>query len=60
MGQPRGQLSHEAPADLVSERIAGIAEAGEDCRQKLSRAGEKAKLREEVLAEINAERGGKK
>lgn len=60
MDPPRGQLDRAVPAEVVADRITGIAEAGEDCRQQLHRAGEKAKLREEVLAEINAERGLKK
>lgn len=51
---PRGQLPATADAETVSQRVRGIDEAGEECRQKLARARMKIEVTEEIVAEINA------
>lgn len=51
---PRGQLPADATNGQVAERIIGIDEAGEDCRQKLARAKMKVEVFNEVVAEVNA------
>lgn len=50
---PRGQLPATATNGMVAERIIGIDEAGEDCRQKLARAKMKVDVFNEVVAEMN-------
>lgn len=57
---PRGQLPATATNEQVAERIAGIDEAGEDCRQRLARAKMKVEVFEEVVAEINKGKKPKK
>lgn len=56
---PRGQLPATATNGQVAERIIGIDEAGEDCRQKLNRARLKVETFNEVVAEMNAANGTK-
>lgn len=51
---PRGQLPATSSNGQVAERIIGIDEAGEDCRQKLARVKMKTEVFEEVVAQINA------
>lgn len=60
MLSPKGQLPSTASSEVVSNRIAGISEAELDCRTQLWKQGEKAKMREELVAEINAARGEEK
>lgn len=57
---PRGQLPANATNGQVAERIIGIDEAGEDCRQKLARAKMKVDVFNEVVAEMNAGKKPKK
>lgn len=51
---PRGQLPYTAPAGIVSKRITANDEAGEDCRQKLTRARLKIEVTNEIVEAINA------
>lgn len=57
---PRGQLPATATNAAVADRIIGIDEAGEDCRQKLARAKMKVEVFNEVVAEMNARGSVKK
>lgn len=57
---PRGQLPDTATNEVVADRIIGIDEAGEDCRQKLARAKMKVEVFNEVVAEVNAGKKPKK
>lgn len=54
MDPPKGQLPSDATNEQVADRIVGIDEAGEDCRQRLNRARMKIETFNEVVAEINA------
>jgi hypothetical protein len=54
MDAPAGQLPSDASNAQVAQRVTGIDEAGEDCRQRLNRARMKIKTFNEVVAEINA------
>jgi hypothetical protein len=60
MDAPRGQLPQGASNEQVSGRIVDMDEAGEDCRQKLSRVKMKTEVFQEVVAEVNADRNPKK
>lgn len=60
MDAPRGQLPANATNGQVNERVTGIDEAGEDCRQKLKRVKAKTEIFEEVVAEINKSNPKKK
>lgn len=53
MDAPRGQLPATATNGEVADRIIGIDEAGEDCRQRLARAKMKVEVFNEVVAEVN-------
>lgn len=53
-------MAQTATAEQVSQRIRGIDEAGEDCRQRLDRVRMKIEVTEEVVAEMNARNGKKK
>lgn len=50
---PKGQLPYEASADTVAERYRSNDEAGEDCRQKLSRVRLKDAVTQATVAEAN-------
>jgi len=54
MAAPTGQLPVDATNEQVAQRVTGIDEAGEDCRQRLNRARIKLETFNEVVAEINA------
>ena len=60
MDAPRGQLPITASNGQVNERVTGIDEAGEHCRQQLKRVKTKTEIFEEVVAEINAANKKKK
>lgn len=54
MDAPAGQLPRTATNGQVSDRVTGIDEAGEDCRQRLDRVKTKIEIFNEVVAAINA------
>lgn len=54
MDPPKGQLPADASNAQIADRIVGIDEAGEDCRQRLNRVRMKIETFNEVVAEINA------
>jgi hypothetical protein len=60
MDAPAGQLPTTATNGTVSDRIAGIDESGEDCRQRLGRVKTKIEIFNEVVATINAGKEPKK
>ena len=60
MEAPRGQLPADATNGQVAQRIVGIDEAGEDCRQRLARIKMKVEVFNEVVAEVNAGKKPKK
>ena len=51
---PRGQLPSDISLEGAIERVIGIDEAGEDCRQRLTRTRMKVEVFNEVVATINA------
>ena len=59
MDAPRGQLPSTATNGQVADRVVGIDEAGEDCRQKLARAKMKVEVFDEVVADVNKAKGKK-
>lgn len=60
MDAPRGQLPSDASLASAIERVIGIDEAGEDCRQRLARARMKVEIFNEVVAAVNAGKEPKK
>lgn len=57
---PRGQLPSNTALVTALERVVGIDEAGEDCRQRLARAKMKMEVFNEVVAEVNKGKDPKK
>lgn len=57
---PRGLLPSEASNAMVAERIIGIDEAGEDCRQRLDRIRMRVEIFNEIVAEMNERNNPKK
>lgn len=57
---PKGQLAPDATNEVVAERIIGIDEAGEDCRQKLARLKMKTEVFDEVVNQVNETKKKKK
>lgn len=60
MDAPAGQLPATATNGQVADRVTGIDEAGEDCRQRLGRVKTKIEIFNEVVAEINKGKEPKK
>ena len=54
---PRGQLSAEASAALVAERIRRIDEAGEDCRNRLMAVASKIEAAQSIVEQVNETKG---
>jgi len=54
MDAPAGQLPSDTALVTAIERVVGIDEAGEDCRQRLDRVKTKIEIFNEVVAAINA------
>lgn len=54
MAAPRGQLPLTASNKVVTERVVGIDEAGEDCRQRLARVKMKVEVFNDIVAQANA------
>ncbi len=50
---PRGQLPTDSNAQVVSDRIIDSDEAGEDCRQTVTRLRMKIEVFNEVVSEFN-------
>jgi hypothetical protein len=60
MDAPAGQLPSDTALAIAIERVVGIDEAGEDCRQRLDRVKTKIEIFNEVVAAINAGKEPKK
>ena len=60
MDAPAGQLAAGSSLALALDRVTGIDEAGEDCRQRLGRVKTKIEIFNEVVATINAGKQPKK
>jgi len=60
MDAPAGQLPSDTALVTAIERVVGIDEAGEDCRQRLDRVKTKIEIFNEVVAAINAGKDPKK
>lgn len=50
---PKGVLPHGTSTQVAAERIVGIDEAGEDCRQVVHRSHDKLKVYEEIVEQLN-------
>lgn len=56
---PTGVLPHGTSNEVASDRIVGIAESGDDCRQTVHRNHDKLEVYENIVSQLNKQAGVK-
>lgn len=51
--EPRGYLPRGTSTEVAADRIVGISESGEDCRQVVRRSHDKLVVYEDIVDQLN-------